>query len=42
MYLKHLFLTETIRDKVPEVDAVNVAVSSVTTTTTHIEPNLYL
>lgn len=41
-YLKHLFLNETIRDKFPEVDAVNIAVNSMYAATVHTEPNLYL
>lgn len=34
-YLKHLFLTKTIREKIPEVDAVN----PMYTTTTCTEPD---
>lgn len=34
-YLKHLFLTKTIREKIPEVDAVN----PMYTTTTRTEPD---
>lgn len=40
MYLKHLFLNETIRDKFPEVDAMNIAVNSMCAATMHTEPNL--
>lgn len=41
-YLKHLLLTESIRDKFPEADAVNIAVNSMYTAATRTEPNLYL
>lgn len=34
MYLKHMFVTETIRDCFPEVNAVNIAVNSLHTATT--------